>query len=247
MSIFLRCLKRSRNGLVIGSIAFLSLASVLLAVYPTYPSWWGPAINTNTKNDYARFGKNQGQLKSFALAGYEEFQAKIPAGMGGGGSGLRTLLRKWVQIGSNGMVVRQNGMPVMAAQDPDLPARNDYAPATLGQVKAVTELFYERLKQLDPNNPAWQYPWVLDGGVANDYAAANIGQLKRMFYFDMGIADADSDGLLDIVENGFGTSPTGGDSDGDGLSDTQEIAQHRDPNKKDHTSVKLWASGYVAP
>ena len=63
---------------------------------------------------------------------------------------------------------------------------------------------------------------------SNDYAIANIGQVKYVFSFDSA-KDSDQDGLSDWQEVAYGTDPYNPDSDGDGLSDGWEVAHGTDP------------------
>lgn len=71
-------------------------------------------------------------------------------------------------------------------------------------------------------------------GVADDYALANLGQLKNVFNFVITVAgDTDGDGLLDsweIANFGVTTAQTGmADADGDGLSNLAESRTETNP------------------
>lgn len=122
---------------------------------------------------------------------------------------------------------------------------NNYLTLNLGQLKSVARPFYDRLIQAGYTNA---YPWA-GASSTNDFAIANIGQVKRLFSFDPGRdsdmdglsdwwemkwfsnlnetahGDYDLDGITNLQEYQAGTSPTGvePDVDGDGLSDAWEM------------------------
>lgn len=58
---------------------------------------------------------------------------------------------------------------------------NNYLGVTLGQLKYVAQPFYDRLRVIGYTNA---YPWT-SSPTTNDYAAANIGQLKNLFAWDL--------------------------------------------------------------
>lgn len=62
----------------------------------------------------------------------------------------------------------------------------------------------------------------------NDYAAVNIGQVKYVFSFDSA-KDSDGDGISDWQEVMYGTDPYNPDTDGDGLLDGLEVEYGTDP------------------
>jgi len=102
----------------------------------------------------------------------------------------------------------------------------NYAPANLGQLKAVAKPFYEFLiligydtKQNLRNHGAgawgFDYPWNTATPIAieENYAPANLGQLKWVFCFDLA-HDENLDGEPDWW---------GEDKDGDGMSNYYEL------------------------
>ena len=96
----------------------------------------------------------------------------------------------------------------------------------------MAQPFYDRLYELAltntfPANMPGYYPWG-NAAQTNDYAIANIGQVKYVFSFDSG-KDSDQDGLSDWYEVKIGTNPYNPDTDGDGLSDGWEVAHGTDP------------------
>jgi hypothetical protein len=90
---------------------------------------------------------------------------------------------------------------------------NNYVPVLIGHAKTVAVPFYNRLIAV---GYATNYPWLASTNPPNDYAPANIGQVKKLFGFDLtydgngdgvpdwGQADADGDGLPDYWERKFG-------------------------------------------
>jgi hypothetical protein len=136
-----------------------------------YPDWWFERdvirrINPNnitpdysvpgtyqTPDDYAV--ANQGQVKNLAKKAYDEFIENFPGG-------LDPALDLW-----------QN-----PAQSTD-----DFRAVNLGQLKNVAFPFYTTLINLGLAN---DYPWIVNGVngmVADDYALANAGQVKKLFGF----------------------------------------------------------------
>ncbi len=98
-----------------------------------------------------------------------------------------------------------------------------YAAVNTGQLKELATNFYARL--LMP------YPWIGATNV-NDWAIANVGQVKNLFSFDAR-KDSDHDGLPDWWEQYYGGSPTGmdpyADSDNNGQCDLWEYLHPEGP------------------
>ncbi|MEQ1854182.1 MAG: hypothetical protein ABMA01_21635, partial [Chthoniobacteraceae bacterium] len=136
---------------------------------------------------------------------------------------------------------------------PGAPAPTDFAAINLGQIKAVTAPFYDRLAELywsynsatpatSTLDPAWAKPWTDATGDDNNHAMANLGQLKRAFALDLD-SDADSDGLSNLAEllananrgltPEFWTSLTNPDSDDDGILDGPEATAGTSPASAD--------------
>lgn len=104
----------------------------------------------------------------------------------------------------------------------------DYAAATVGQLKAVSLPFYRRFNDIGLGAV---YPWPAEG-TGNDYAIANIGQAKNLFSFDL--SDEDTDGLFDAWEKHYGLNPNfpgdaAVDDDGDGLTNLEEFSLRTAP------------------
>jgi hypothetical protein len=120
-------------------------------------------LNKRPPNDYAL--ANQGQVKHFALAAIREMDRHF-AHLGGAGTKLHRL-ETALRAGPTAQT-------------------NDYAVVTNGQLKALTAPLYDRLLQLKYRGApltSGTYPWVNSPNSANDYAAANIGQVKNLFGF----------------------------------------------------------------
>jgi hypothetical protein len=208
----------------IGLLCVTTLA-LLAAPVPTgkpgnYPAWWfsrgviaqknptnaSPAWPANypTANDYGVI--NEGQLKNLATAAYNELVAQAPTNVWTTpqGTNLTAMVTGWSNTGNN------------------------YAAINLGQLKTVAKPFYDVLVQIGYTSG---YPWT--GINADDYAAANIGQAKYAFSFDVGL-DSDGNGLPDWWELDYlgQTGNVAGSQSpaGDGYTLAQEYAMGRNPD-----------------
>ena len=203
----------SRSGILSPRLATALLACALipLLAFASAPGWWSQraAVNSNLPaDDYAL--ANQGQLKNIAKAAVAEFDAHLP---GGAGDALHNLVSGWNQ--SN-------------------PERNDFAPVNLGQLKHVATSFYDRLIAVHYAN---NYPWTGGPNPPDDFAIANIGQVKSLFSFDLlatdVIHDSDQNGLPDWWENYYfgqiGVDPNALAGRGDGLTNLQAFQQGLNP------------------
>ncbi|GAA5121057.1 VWA domain-containing protein [Luteolibacter yonseiensis] len=163
-----------------GRILAILLASVSLS-HAADPPWWtraedytdiiDPSASHAVSENYAPV--NVGQLKNVALKARQYLQTYLP---GGPGDEVDTLVDGFYSTTES---------------------EDNYAPANLGQVKAVAKPFYDRLKaagydtrqnlinQGYPSGWTSDYPWLPTTPVAENYAAANLGQLKAVFSFDI--------------------------------------------------------------
>jgi len=203
-------------------VLLLSLLLVTLgSISAAPPAWWASrgATNANPPNDHA--GVNQGQLKQFTRKAVDELNATIP---GGAGPELDNLIATWVA-----------GHP-----DP-----KDTQAMAIGQLKWIASKIHDRLvfAKYSSSLPAWltQVP-------ATDKQAANLGQLKTVFNFDLSAPpgelpvwwrkfhfngqttidpsyDADGDGLTNLQEYQARTKPNYYDTDGDQFSDGFELGR----------------------
>jgi hypothetical protein len=188
-----------------------------------WPDHYPPA------DDYA--AANVGQLKHIAKQAAEAMDAKLP--LPGAGSAVHAVVDPW-------------------SLDPAFgsPPRDDFAAINIGQLKAVAKPFYLRLQELGYTGkpflagqvptPAKPYPWSFaTTTTADDFALANIGQVKNLFSFDLAAIDpnldSDGDGLPNAWEIQFGLNPNDQadafqDPDGDGLTNLQEYLLGTSPN-----------------
>jgi hypothetical protein len=172
------------------------------------PSWWSSrqVVNSNLSgDDFAII--NQGQLKALAKKAYDELESKY-ANYGGAGSELDLLIQSWTTSLES----------------------DDFAAVTIGQVKKLSGKYYERLLSVGAISelPAWLNSVNGD----DDYSAANIGQVKHAFSFEIPMVmpmtptgspngegssgniqptTSDNDGILDEDETRFGLNPNASD------------------------------------
>lgn len=227
----LRTLRRSRLR---GAATLLLLASLLLqSVQAVAPGWWGTQqvlLPSATADDYTV--ANLGQLKNVAKKAATEFNSALT---GGAGDDINDLIAAWEAPAAAGVM------------------RDDYAALTLGQLKHVARLFYDRLAEAGVTE-AGSYPW--SGKDADEYALANLGQLKAVFSFETATGDTNQNGLPDVWEMRYfgnlnqnpgddfdldgmsnlaeylaGTDPASADTDDDGVGDGEEVAHGTDPNQ----------------
>ncbi|MDD4869425.1 MAG: hypothetical protein PHR77_02600 [Kiritimatiellae bacterium] len=190
-----------------------------LSAQSSHPSWWTNrgVIITNFVITNDFAAANLGQLKWFATNAYDEFQTYLP---GGAGTNIANMVA---------------GFSVS----------NNYVAINIGQLKNVSAPFWVRLIEIGYTNG---YPWTTNTiSDDNDFAVANIGQVKNVFNFDLFgysfSADSDADGLPDWWERKyFGSSTaanTMADSDSDGLSNLNEYNYLTNPISKDTDSDSL--------
>lgn len=211
-------------------LAFMTLALLPLWLWADAPAWWTEqgVLNTGSgvvADDYA--AANQGQVKNIAKKAYMAMQAK---GLVEANSPLTTMVEAWDAVVAN-----------------PGPTTDDYAAINLGQLKNVAAPFYIRLREMNytgqPFLPSQSptevnpYPWSFSATTADDYALANIGQVKNLFSFAITSPvdpnDTDSDGLPDDSEMFyFGNldQTATGDADGDGLTNTAEFLSGSNPS-----------------
>jgi hypothetical protein len=204
----------------------------------SYPSWWfvrgvipltNPANQSPTwPNDYPPGDDysaiNLGQLKQMAAAAYDEFQS-LP---GGSGADLDKAIKSWFQLDSSGNFVMQNGSRVPLVTS----STDDFAVATIGQVKSIAQIFYERLTAVGDSSGGG-YPWSTSTVLPDDFTIANLGQLKSLLSFDPNYSTI-GDGIPDWWKEEYGLSiydpsVASADYDGEGISNLQKYQQGIDP------------------
>ena len=172
-------------GIALASLAAGPFLSSTALAPPTPPAWWSArgAVNGHPPDDTAAAAI--GQLKHIAAKAIEEFEAKLPPP--GAGPELHALAASW-QL-----------PPALA------PTRDDSAALTVGQLKAIGKLFYDRMNDAGFSEP---YPWTATTADDDDNAIANLGQLKRVFAFSVtDDVDTDGDGIPDGWETRHGMDP----------------------------------------
>ncbi len=126
------------------------------------------------------------------------------------------------------------------------------APLLVGQLKAISAPFYNQINSALPqwletqriqngtNLAGTHLPWSQDTHPENKSMATN-GQLKAVFAlrFNTLVTDSDGDGLTDTEENRLGTNPYHDDSDNDGIKDKTELLSALDPLNPDTDGDQL--------
>jgi len=219
------------------------VSAVLIAVsaYAVDPPVWWSGSNTRIiqengeENNYAP--ANLGQLKHVAKQAKAHLDATFAGGGGGAGSAVNALVDSFEP---------RAGQSYSQAEI-DQFLKENYAPINLGQLKAVAKPFYDRLLAAGydtkanliargyPANWAYDYPWNPSTPTSENYAPANIGQLKLVFSFDASGLDSDTDSLPDAWEYAnFGdlNQEPDGDFDGDRIPNIFEYAKGTDPSDR---------------
>ncbi len=187
--------------------AFMMLA-LFSVVEPlcAQPPWWTSRGVLDTNETAKDYAPaNIGQLKWMATNAADEMEANLP---GGAGSNVFDLV--------SGFAATGNSIAV-----------------NLGQLKYVAQPFYDRLIEEGYTNG---YPWTTNTTADDeDFAPANIGQLKKTFDFDVTF-DSEADGMPDWWENhwfGNTTNTAAGDVDADGLNNLGEYEHRTNPTDSD--------------
>lgn len=171
---------RKRNSILL--LACGAWASVPAnAVTPSYPTWWleqgvvdpadypppaegDPDYDAWMADNYKV--PNLGQAKTLARAAYLAMEAE--------------------ETGSAGPAIQAmvNGFSTNPT--------DNYAAVNIGQIKALAKPFYDKMHAeyfevilADGTILQSGYPWDADTPVDDNYALANLGQLKHVFSFDL--------------------------------------------------------------
>src|SRR5947207_9410635 len=158
----------------------LALSLVVTALVPLLlyasPTWWSQrnvVVQNAVPDDYAP--ANQGQLKNIAKAATAEMDAKLT---GGAGAELHNLINTWSAPSAT---------------------TNDFAPLTVGQLKNVAKPFYDKLIAAGLVD---FYPWLSSIKPADDFAVANVGQVKNLFSFQIPASNSVTDSFQDRLAAG---------------------------------------------
>jgi hypothetical protein len=150
------------------SIAVVFSLLAVVSLYATQPSWWtglGAVNPSATPDDWAM--ANEGQLKQFTLEGVTEMNTYLlPLGAG---SDLNTLVGGWIiDYGSNGYSGSN-------------PKPSDFQAMSVGQLKYIGGMVWTQLVAggYTSSLPSWLIV------TSSDAQAANLGQLKTVFNFDL--------------------------------------------------------------
>ncbi|GHB91271.1 Ig-like domain-containing protein [Cerasicoccus arenae] len=190
----------------------LCAASVLNAG-PTYPAWWlsegvvasqPPPAPGEAGYDQATYDAwmasnygvaNLGQAKNLAHAAYDAMEA---AETGSAGTTISTMVGNF-------------------STDPD----DNYVALNLGQLKAIAAPFYERMHAVGflvtltdgtVITSGDEYPWNPTTPVSENYALANLGQLKHVFSFTLDGWPPSAGADISIISPTSGTSILEGES-----------------------------------
>jgi len=227
-------------GFLIPALCLIASVAQAQTQTASVPSWWTEGVDpvllaTATSNNYGV--ANVGQTKWMALNAYIALGEVIP----GLGSGVESELEELTDFSVPGT---QEAFEAHRAM------------LNVGQLKALGAPFYNWIHPVAPDwlegereanetdQGSGHYPWGSSYGEENNYAVANIGQLKAVFslrfhesgdedkvpdlfeHFAYGDAsldgattDYDKDGSFDEEEFDDGSSPFDADTDGDGIPD----------------------------
>ena len=159
-------------------VLMLALFGVLaITLQAAQPGWWttsGAVNSSGATNDYEV--ANQGQLKHFTQKAVSYLNANLS---NGAGLALNNLVSQW----SNNYVASN-----YSATNP---APVDFRVVNIGQVKYIAKLIDS---QLTNAGYVGLYPSWLHTN-STDYMAANIGQLKQAFNFDLSVTPGAINGL----------------------------------------------------
>jgi hypothetical protein len=171
-------------------------ANLAAQAEPPYPAWWtnDGLITTGSINDFA--AANLGEAKNFFVVAIAELDTDL------------------AQFGGAGPALDGTASLFIAHENNLVPGLNDYAVANIGELKNLTQPIYNRLMAIgyyaqpvgSGTTTTGTYPWLATGhGTTNDYATANIGQLKHLFSFDPDYS-ATSDAIPDWWKNLYSLS-----------------------------------------
>ncbi len=214
------------------------LLMLAIAAFAVPPLWWSagdpPVIDPAAAADNQGV-VNIGQAKHMAQSALDTMRDVLPL--------VAAQIETDLTAGPN---------PILdfTIPDPKTPQwiEEQQALLLIGQLKAISDPFYSRLNDAAP---AWLtaqrtangaiyagsiFPWTSATTDDDNKAIANIGQLKSVFSLHF-TQDSDSDGLTDlqevadlyIIAGALNLSLTSNDIDGDGVSNLDEVASGTNP------------------
>jgi len=152
------------------AVMFLALALTLQA----QPSWWtttgGPVNPSGATNDYRV--ANQGQLKQFTQKAVQYLDTNLA---GGAGTNLTGMISGWSNYYATNGYSSTN------------PAPTDMKAINQGQLKYIVHQVFPVLATngyMTTNYPVWAQT------NSSDFKAANVGQLKKIFSFEIAAPQA---------------------------------------------------------
>lgn len=205
------------------------------------PAWWAARGVKNTSASSNRAPATIGQAKHVAAMALAELQTQLSP------EDYQALYDDVAAIGN------------LAVPQTQAEYDNQRHVLLLGQLKAMAKPFYDRLRTLDApwlsnemisasirvtepgSNPITYspYPWSVAVSDDQNKAVATLGQLKAVFSLRLESIDTDHDGIRDTWELRYFPNldqTFSDDPDGDGLSNTQELALGFNPTVSNTTT-----------
>ena len=222
---------------VVSAGALLGCAAIMARAAAPEPGWWSNIKNSDAVDNAAAI--NVGQVKHVATQAAAHLNATL---------GLTA--SDW-DAAYGGAAA--NPLPFTPGTNPE-----NFAVANVGQLKAVGLGFYVALHEHAPwydvrarllglgvpeasisaDGQGAVFPWAATVAEGENHAAANIGQLKIVFSFDLVSMDFDGDGMSNGWEFAYGLNPYNasdatGNPDGDNANNLAEYLAARNPTVAD--------------